>query len=349
MCRRALVAALVALALPSMAAASSTVEVVDVDTRAITVVADDHGRLAWGYKVPRWSADGQSILTIGDRVTRSTWIARLFRIPLAGGAEQPVRRLSGFDHSLSPHGLYAAELSDSGFATRRGGVAVRELATGRVTARLPQHAEGDDLYESSLGAVWSADDRRLALVALERGGATLRVVDTATGKLILRQRRPGGLSPGSFAPDGERLAFMRGEHIVILDLRTGQRRRLPVWGYAAEGVAWSPDGTRLAVAQYKGIAIVDPATGWGPTLPLAPSSQLVYSGGSLRWSPDGTAVSYIASEDYDSQVPRSVLLTMPVEPTVAPARVIASRNAAGFGQPSWSPDGKRIVFTAWRD
>jgi len=68
------------------------------------------------------------------------------------------------------------------------------------------------------------------------------------------------LSSGSLAPDGTRAAFPQKDEIVLVDLRTGAARTLPLRGFN-QRVTWSSGSDLLLVSQGSGTALLTVATG----------------------------------------------------------------------------------------
>ena len=338
---RRLLAAVLALAAIPAAAHAETLELVPAGGGPATTIADDGDRYLNGFWQLTWASDGGSLLAVADRGDAST----LLRLPAVGGTPTPVRRLGGFENLPSPDGGRVAELHDSGFATRRGGVLVRDVATGRVTARLAQNLGGDELYEGGVGMTWSRDGSLLAVSAVEKSGPTLRIVEAATGRIVLRRRGAPGLSTQSFTPAGDRLAFSAPRNrAAILDLATGVVRR--VGKRRADDVAWSPDGTRLALLEYDALSVVDPATGEGPTVPLSTSKESWdYGYGTLAWSPDGARIVYALSFELWSAGIRGSVMVADVAQGLGTPRPLVPRRRGTMSELRWSPAGDLLAFT----
>ncbi len=113
--------------------------------------------------------------------------------------------------------------------------------------RLPQSAEGDELYEAGLQLAWSRDGARVAYGAFERRGETLRIADARTGRVLRRvdAGQISSVSPEAFSPAGDRLVYTSGSsgRLTVLDIASGATRRLGVAGIDA---AWAPTGERIA-------------------------------------------------------------------------------------------------------
>jgi imidazolonepropionase-like amidohydrolase/Tol biopolymer transport system component len=204
--------------------------------------------------------------------------------------------------------------------------------------------------------------------------------DLATGKEKTITGGAGGAITPRPSPDGKRLAFIRrietGSQLFIRDTSTGAERAIfahldkdqqeawSIFGPYAQ-YAWLPDSTGLVVWGEGKIWRVDlPAAPGPPSAPvLAPGREIPFFAHveqaiteALRFpvavapekfpvrllrgtvvSPDGTAVVYSALGK----------LYVKALPSGAPKRLTA-RDDLEYG-PSFSPDGRTIVYASWRD
>lgn len=188
------------------------------------------------------------------------------------------------------------------------------------------------------------DGRLVALNPDGSGLRTLPVTETAITEL-------------AFSPDGNRLAFVHGGRISLLDLATGRLTGLTS-GPTDANPAWAPDGSRLAfrrgifprtVAASGGVEPVEhplgllhPLTtniGWAPdltraavvidgTLALASAEVL----GAPAWAPDDTRIAFANS--------RGLFTVAAAGGT--PELVTAAPAVA----PRWSPDSTTLVYGA---
>ncbi len=107
----------------------------------------------------------------------------------------------------------------------------------------------------------------------------------------------------------------------------------PAEEYAA---SFSPDGERIAFIRGLGQLIVQPATGGDETVILDHWAAPDY-----EWSPDGAWIAYSTPDlHYNSEVW--------IVPSAGGERYNVSRHPDDDVAPRWSPDGRRLVWTAKR-
>lgn len=177
--------------------------------------------------------------------------------------------------------------------------------------------------------LWSSDDRRLVVTALDGtvqvgagDGTDLRSIGTFPG-------------PIAWSPDGTRLAYLDGGDAWVVNAdgrgaRNVTRFALPI----ATAVSWSPAADLLAVTQGQLIWLV-PADG-NAARPLA------LGGGSLgvTWAPDGSAfVAECRGPAYPSG--GGVWCVVPTADGGRPVML----DAADVWDPTWSPDSRFVLFT----
>ena len=157
----------------------------------------------------------------------------------------------------------------------------------------------------------------------------------------------------ALSPDGNSIAYSSdhggGFEIYVEQLIPGARTMaLTSDGKQNFQPAWSPDGQRIAYhSNSRGGIWIVPATGGS-------AKQLTQFGSNPAWSPDG---SLIAFESYSiddlsavavGALPPSTLWVVPAQGGDATPITDAGKPSGGHGSPSWAPDGKRIVFVAYR-
>ena len=298
---------------------------------AATAAAEEKRRIF----VDQWSPT-RSVLYIAD----------------ADGSD-PRKLLAGSDRDYN--GSFSHDGEWVVFTSERFGSAdiFRVRTDGLGLERLTDHPAFDDQ------AALSPDGGELAFVSTrERGSTDIHILDLASGKVRNLAGAPGGDFRPSWSPDGRMLAFSsdrgagfpkakgRWEHVhaagvYVVGADGGGLRRISQQGRLGGSPKWSADGRRVVfyeldvgdtfrarwVPQQPGvhsrIVSVDVASGLrsehaaGRGLKLSP--QFLGSG----------RVGYLQKSG-----PKAALMFSSGEP-----------GAEGdIGNPSWSPDGRRVVY-----
>jgi dipeptidyl aminopeptidase/acylaminoacyl peptidase len=204
----------------------------------------------------------------------------------------------------------------------------------------------------------------LLLVSVCLSGAPPSIDD------LLNLKHAGG---GAISPDGKMVAYSVSEtdwekdafvrHLWLADVETGRTRQLTRGKKSAGGAAWSPDGRWIAFTSDREggknqVFVIAPDG--GEALQLTKSETGV---GSFAWSRDGKTIAYLATDKRpedrknhlgDFEVVRRdyahthLWIVDVAEALKAPAagkQVTKGKDfsVSGF---DWSPDGKRIAFSA---
>jgi Tol biopolymer transport system component/DNA-binding winged helix-turn-helix (wHTH) protein len=264
---------------------------------------------------PAWSPDGSQIAFLRQL---DQWHADIVVIPALGGAERKL-------HTARPS-LLAVSPAFGGPLITWSPDGSRLLFTSRT---------GDDEavgtgYEFHL---LSLDDGSVQPLPLAGDG-----YDT---------------SP-AFSADASRLAFARLDatareaQLMVQELGPALEPRgapQPVpgaWLESPRSPAWSPDGARLLFA--RGSRIFEWVPGSEPRAVHA-SAQWLY-GLSVAWR-EGRPVAVASSFSGDSDI-----WALPVDPEARVAigpPVLRVQSTARDWHPRFSPDGRRIAFTSWRN
>ena len=196
-------------------------------------------------------------------------------------------------------------------------------------------------------------------------------LDRETGERESILSAPGGSLAPQPSPDGRTLAFIRRVDtktvLMLHDIETGRERALwdgldhdqqEVWAIFGTYPAydWTPDGSALVIWARGGLWRVDAASGTPTRIPFtAPVKQILtevvrfpqevapneFDVKMLRWvsvSPDQRRVAYTALGR----------LFVKELPNGTPRRVTRQNSDLEL-YPSWSPDGRTLVYATWND
>jgi Tol biopolymer transport system component len=154
----------------------------------------------------------------------------------------------------------------------------------------------------------------------------------------------------AWSPDGTRIAFVRGDgstiQIYVMNADGSNQTELTDGAIGqATSPAWSPDGTRIAFSLLGEICVIN-SDGSNASNPVCLTNNSA-ADDDPEWSPDGTKIVFMSWRD--------------VTPgSISPNTEIYVMNADGSNQtnvtndvsrdqnPSFSPDGSRIVFASDR-
>jgi dipeptidyl aminopeptidase/acylaminoacyl peptidase len=258
---------------------------------------------------PRWSPDGQTLAFVSNR----SGLEQIWLVNVRGG--EPWQLISHaadvLDPVWSPDGSRIAFVAD-GPADRRDPLVPDETDDRRRIVRVREYrhrADGRGYFGTHRRHVW--------------------LVDVATG--ATSQLTGGGADDGSpaWSPNGEEIAFVSdrssgrdwhwgGESIHVVNVATGEVRRLTAENGRAAHPSWSPDGRFIA---YPGTTqpdeaspfttrlwVVDAATGEARSLTddldhsvgQRPSGYLTPS--PPVWTSDGKALLYLIGDGPSTHV-----------------------------------------------
>jgi len=289
------------------------------------------------FTSPAWSADGKSIFVSRYRAANNGF--ELWRYELAGGAGAlviPIKAAPDQPREAWSSVLGAFPSADGRFLyfSRHVGpndfdrlpewtIVRRDLASGKdqVLVSAPRSPRPDLVLGTAFRPAVSHDGRFLIYGARDRGLTGLRLLDLETHadrwlKFPIQQDESQALPWQDLLP---RQVFSRDDRAVILNLG-GKIVRIDI---ASGGETVIPFRVRQRVD-------IGPSTRqdvrqeWGPVRARIIQTPVQ--------SPDGRQLAFSALGS---------IYTMRLEAHARPRRI-----ADGF-QPSWSPDGKRLVFVRW--
>jgi Tol biopolymer transport system component/imidazolonepropionase-like amidohydrolase len=206
-----------------------------------------------------------------------------------------------------------------------------------------------------LHPMWSPDGRQLAFVS-DRGGLTLdlwvRDLDTGEDRRLTSIRRGGAAFP-VWSPDGGRIAFHMqlglSSTINIVDVATGELRRVGEALFTPGRPSFSPDGSTLALSVLRPFStryregrnvILLLSLDGRPDRQISALPHGTIGGRGLEgpvWSPDGTMMAYVADAALQ------VVHVAPDGEVVGAPRQLATELADAI---TWTADSRFVVFQA---
>ncbi len=323
------------------------------DLYTVPIAGGKATRLIGGNQLdvqPAYSPDGRMIAFISDRSgSDQLWIAN------ADGSN-PVR-LSHVETGRQGVGSFPVWTPDGQY-----------IMVGR-TLYHPSGGEGVTLPFTGVTG-FSPDGKRAYASSGGRGGGQISVYDRASGKSHVVVSAPGGAMQGVVSPDGKKLAYFTRfdarTALMIRDLESGDEKILKMdvqhdasarsAGFGALPTpAWLKDNSAILTTYGGKIWKIDLASGRPTMIPftadveqyLGPLSRFRYpitdtftvrQIRDAQPSPDATRLAFTALD--------KLYLTNLSGGT--PTRVTTTTHVVEHS-PTWSPDGKYLVFATWTD
>ncbi len=195
---------------------------------------------------------------------------------------------------------------------------------------------------------WNEAGDRLFFHRIVERGTAIKVLERKTGKvrtLVEESERP---LQASFDPRAQRLVYCSQTDdrkvLKILDLATGARKVLDTGPGEAAYPRWSPDGQRIAYVGKAGarweVCVINP-NGSERSVLTEGVTGLHGMDGPIDWSPD--SMKLVFQSDTDPFEARIYVVD------VKTRKVSDVTDGAWFDEaPSWTPDGKSVVFMSTR-
>jgi Tol biopolymer transport system component len=247
-----------------------------------------------------------------------------------------------------------------------------------MAERYPCSLIAPDVSRGRGGLAWLPDGRAITYTTTHdetvdadgsvSGTTRLWRLDLAIGEKRLLAEESGDRMLGNVevSPAGDRLVYLDGLHLKVVDVRTGAQTEVPK-SFSGRRGAWSPDGARLAFTRFapndefgrRGDNILADRGLWVWRLADGHLTKLLpFPDGDGRmwgpyWSPDGEWLAFVwETEERTEQQDRfaSPSETKIIHPDGSGLRSLAALRSSAFllGDQCWSPDSRALVF-AWHE
>jgi TolB protein len=241
------------------------------------------------------------------------------------------------------------------FASDRGGnvdIHLLDLPSGRLRRLTTSPA-------TDLSPTWAPDGRRLAFRSDRDGNDDIYEMHADGSSQHNLTHNPSADYSPAWGPDGRRIAFSSGRadptgsDLWLMDADGAHPRPLIQQRGIDEYPVWSPDGARLAFGCTLGAVLPSRVGDFeicvvnmdGSGLRRITDAPGISAAGG--WSADGKRIVFASSRDQDPQgvSPCGDLFTVAADGSQL-ARL--TDGPARDCQPSWSPDGRHILFSSDR-
>jgi Tol biopolymer transport system component len=334
---------------------------------------------------PRFSPDGKRIVFVSDRTgAENLWIAdadgrnpraltrgdRTWYVAPAwtpDGSAIIATRRNGFLVNESELWMYPVD----------GGAGIKLTVPGRLAHGPAFGADQRFLYFAAIPSPTTAPGTPPPPGIIQH---QLFMLDRTTGRVSQRSGHVGGAIRPTLSRDGRWLAYVGGNGeagtaIIVRDLASGDERVLaeralwPTSGRTSDympGSAFTPDGRALVTSLDGKFWSIDVTTGRRSPIPfsadveqrlaelvrtehrLSDSALTVRQIRDPRLSPDNRHVVFSALDRlWIAEVPDGTPNGGSSAQRVVPRRLTTSD--VGEFSPSWSPDGRSIVYVSWSD
>jgi len=209
----------------------------------------------------------------------------------------------------------------------------------------------------SLQPCWSPDGKKIVFIS-DRDNNWNRwqiyVMDSdGSNQINLTKNNASNILP-AWSPDGKKISFASNRNgngnmeLYVMDADGSNSTRLTNTGVDITNwySTWSPDSNQLAFISCRDaeidLFIINIKEG-GKGVRLTQNNGRNIQ---PKWSPDGKKIAFVSDRDVNNEI---YLIDLMVEPLGSKQTRLTHTNneIAKYGYPTWSPDGKQIIFTAF--
>ena len=215
------------------------------------------------------------------------------------------------------------------------------------SGKAPEQLTHDTFYKQY--PTWSPDGQSIAFCSDKAGSADIYILDLGTRqeRRITSFAESAELAP-SWSPDGKKIAFLKQDGTThVADLASGEIKEVIKANYEPSRPSWSADGKALSQAvlrpyskRYREgtnlILTADLTTGKLTYTEPAPYKSITTRGiDGPVYSPDGSRMAFVMD---------GYLWTRPADSNGVPAGEARPINEEMTDAPSWSGDGKQLLY-----
>ena len=208
------------------------------------------------------------------------------------------------------------------------------------------------------GAQYSPDGKTIIWASDRSGSFRIYAMNAADGSNVHQIPTDFPASVPTYSPDGSKIAFVASNggdsDIYVMNADGTGQADITNTASANDGnPTWSPDGKKIAYSEVTSNGsdiFVTNADGTGTPVDITSGEQTAQNH-DPSWSPDGTKIAYVASFDTNANNGNGL-------PTIEPQvlvmnadgsnrKTISDTSSSTFfsADPSWSPDGTKVVYS----